>query len=348
MKSVSPFIAMALQTTCFALNDAGDARESQARMAKNIARIAEQISAAKRFIGRDVRLVVMPEYFMSGFPWGANAESWAQTAAIDADGLEYAALGLIARENDLFLAGNAYERDVHFPGMYFQTSFVIEPAGSVVLRYRRLISMFGPSPYDVWDRYLARYGIESIFPVADTELGRIGAIASEEILYPDIARALALRGAELFVHSSSEIASELPTPKNIAKQARAIENLAFVVSANSAGIQGIPLPAASTDASSKIIDYRGLVLAQAGYGESLAAYAEVDIEGLRRYRRRPGMGNILSRQPLQLWRDALCGIEVQPRNNLLNAEGDAVIPGRLFYAERQKRVIDALQRANII
>ena len=119
------------------------------------------------------------------------------------------------------------------------------------------MSLFAPSQNDVWDRYISHYGIDAVFPVADTELGRISAIASEEILYPDIARAMALRSAEIFLHSSSEIASPITTPKNIAKQARAIENLAYLVSANSAGIQDIAIPAASTDGSSKVVDFHG-------------------------------------------------------------------------------------------
>ena len=253
-----------------------------------------------------------------------------------------------ARAADVFLAGNAYERDPNFPGLYFQTSFLIEPSGKLVLRYRRLVSLFAPSPYDVWDRYVSIYGLDGVFPVADTELGRIAAIASEEILYPDIARALALRGAEVLLHSSSEIATPILSPKNIAKQARAIENLAYVVSANSAGIEGIAIPKASTDGSSKIIDYRGLVLAEAGYGESMAAYAEIDIAGLRRYRRRPGMGNILSRQPLALWRDALEGHDVQPRNTLTGTAGETLTPDRSFYADRQRQAIAHLADKGII
>ena len=51
----------------------------------------------------------------------------------------------------------------------------------------------------------------------------LACIASEEILYPEIARALALRGAEVFCHSSSEIGSPLATHKDVAKQARAFE-----------------------------------------------------------------------------------------------------------------------------
>ena len=348
MTTPSPYLALALQTTCHAINDAHDAEEARPRMLAAIARISGQIQASKRFAGSDVRLVVLPEYFLTGFPMGEVAAVWAQKAALAMDGPEYAALGEAARVADVFLAGNAYEQDRHFPGLYFQTSFIIAPSGQVILRYRRLVSLFAPSPYDVWERYLEVYGLDGVFPVVETELGRLAAIASEEILYPEIARAFAIRGAELFVHSSSEIASPLTTPKNIAKQARAIENLAYVVSANSAGIEGIAIPKASTDGSSKVVDFRGLILAEAGYGESMAAYAEIDISALRRYRRRPGMGNILSRQPLGLWRDALGDQEIQPRNSLVDATGALISPNPAFYAQRQAAVIERLAGDGVI
>lgn len=348
MPTPQPYLALALQTRCSAVSEITDPVATRAAMMSSIERVGRQIAGAKRFAGADVRLVVLPEYFLTGFPMQESAESWAGRAALAPDGAEYDALGAVARGAGIFLAGNAYESDPHFPNLYFQTSFVIAPEGKVILRYRRLISLFSPTPYDVWDRYLARYGIESIFPVIDTELGRLAAIASEEILYPEIGRALAMRGAEVFVHSSSEIASALVTPKNVAKQARAIENLAYVVSANSAGIEGIAVPMSSTDASSKVVDYRGLVLAEAGSGESMAACAEVDIAGLRRYRRRPGMGNLLSRQPIGLWRHALAVREIQQSNSLLDADGALIAPSHSFYVERQQRVIAALEAAGLI
>jgi len=345
MTPLPSFYALALQTTCVAVNTAHDPR---ATMLDSCARVLRQIEAAKRFIGGDLRLVVLPEYLLTGFPMGESAAQWEAKAALAIDGPEYAALGDIARGAGVFLAGNAYERDANFPGIYFQTSFIIEPRGEVVLRYRRLVSLFAPSPYDVLDRYVALYGEEALFPVVDTELGRLAAIASEEILYPEIARALALRGAEIFVHSSSEVASALPTPKNIAKQARAIENLAYVVSANTAGIDGIAIPRASTDGNSQIVDFRGLVIAQAQLGDSMAACAEIDPGALRRYRRRPGMANTLSRQPLELWRRALGATDIQPANNLIAPDGALVKPSAAFYGERQRRAIERLIRERII
>jgi predicted amidohydrolase len=345
MNESPSFYALALQTTCTAVNAAADPR---ACMLESCARVHRQAEAAKRFIGGDLRLIVLPEYLLTGFPMGESAAQWAEKAAIAAGGPEYAALGELAVKVGVFLAGNAYERDDHFPGIHFQTSFIIDPRGEVILRYRRLVSLFAPSPYDVLDRYLELYGEAALFPVVDSDIGRLAAIASEEILYPEIARALALRGAEIFVHSSSEAASALPTPKNIAKQARALENLAYVVSANTAGIEGIGIPRASTDGNSQVVDFRGSVIAQAQVGESIAACSEIDLAALRRFRRRPGMANTLSRQPLALWRRALGSAQIQPANTLIAGDGSLVAPTAAFYGERQRRAIDRLIEDDII
>ena len=340
--------ALALQTPCHAVNKCPDAASARARMAASIERIGRQVRAAKGFLGPDVRLVVLPEYFLTGYPLGESLPAWAEKAALAPEGPEYEALARIAQDNAVHLSGNAYETDGAFPGLYFQASFVIDPAGATVLRYRRLVSMFAPTPHDVWDRYLDLYGLEGVFPVASTAIGRLAAIASEEILYPEIARALALRGAEVFLHSTSEVGSPRLTPKDIAKRARAVENLAYVVSANSAGFIDSDLPANSTDGMSKIVDFLGEVRAEAGYGESSVACAEIDLAALRRYRRRPGMGNLLSRQRLELFAAVYGGAPVYPANTLLDPTGAVVVPERSHFLETQRRVIERLASLGLV
>jgi predicted amidohydrolase len=184
--------------------------------------------------------------------------------------------------------------------------------------------------------------------VASTAIGRLAAIASEEILYPEIARAHALRGAEVFVHSSSEVGSPQLTPKDIAKRARALENLAYVVSANSAGILETDLPGHATDGMSKIVDFLGDVRAEAGFGETSVANAEIDLAALRRYRRRPGMGNLLSRQRLELFRNTYAGDEFYPANTLLEGDGRLRVPDRSHFAGTQRQVLERLARLGLI
>lgn len=309
-----PYKALALQVACNAINQFKTPAEAHAAMLDNIQIVSRRIAASKAFIGKDLKLVVLPEYFATGFPMQESVSEWkAKACIVDYDPL-MGAIREVARQNEVFLAGNVYENDPYFPEIYFQMCFILDPAGKYLLKYRRLNSMFSFTPYDVLDRYLEVYGREALFPVADTEIGRLACVASEEILYPEISRCLMMKGAEVILHPTSEVASPLATPKNIAKQARAIENLAYVVSANSAGILQTDFPAYSTDGSSKIIRYDGLVLAEAASGESMAANAIIDIAALRHYRQQPGMANLISRQRNRLFAQMYSTHEFYPAN----------------------------------
>lgn len=336
--------ALALQARCRSVNAATDRAEARAIMKDSIDRLRRQIASSVAFIGADCRLVVLPEYALTGHPVGEPFEVWMDRAAIEPDGAEEEGIASIARDVGVYLAANAYETDPAFPDLYFQSCLVFDPAGAVVLRYRRLNSLLTPTPYDVWDAYLDRYGLDAVFPVARTEIGNLACIASDEILFPELARVLAIRGAEVFCHSTSETGSPLQTPKDVAKRARAIENLAYVVSANSGGIEGSPIPGESTDGKSKVVDFEGRVLAEAAPGESMVAYAEVDVGALRRNRRRPGMGNLLSRNRFEAYASSYAEASFAEPNGL----GNGHRPERGWFIERQREVIARLEAEGTI
>jgi len=346
------YTALALQMGTDCVNGCSDRASARERMQSNLSSARRLIAGSKAFIkqfaGTDARLVVLPEYFLTGFPMGESVAEWRDKAALAPGGPEYEALGEIAQSFDIYLAGNAYEQDEHFPALFFQTCFVIDPSGDVVLRYRRLISLSAPTPWDVWDRYLDVYGLEAVFPVARTELGNLAAIASEEILYPEIARCHAVRGAEIFLHHTSEVGSPALTPKDVCKRARAVENMAYMISANSARLGEIPIPAESSTGMSKIVDHGGRVLAEAPAGaESMVAHATIDLAGLREARHRAGMSNLLSRQPLELYAEAMAGIRMRPKNRLLK-DGRVVEPGRGQLAAMQREDILRLAAEGVV
>jgi predicted amidohydrolase len=342
--SAPVYRALALQVKCVAVSRAADRAEARAVMARSLARVRENVTAAVAWLGRgEDALVVLPEYFLTSFPTGEAVPAWAEKAALEMDGPEYQALGRMAEENGVHLAGNAYEADPKFPGLFFQTCFLIDPSGRVVLRYRRLNSMWSPTPHDVWDRYLDAYGLEGVFPVAETALGRIAAIASEEILFPEVARCHAMRGAEVFFHPTSQASETARAVKDVCTVARAVENVAYVVSANSGGIEGAGFPEQSSDGGSKIVDYRGLVLARTGWGESMAAYAEIDLLALRRHRGRPGMENLFARQRFEAYAQSYARHSVHPANNI-----GASAPERGHFLAVQRQVIDRLRAAGLL
>lgn len=319
-----------------------DITSARASIMASVERVDATIQAAGGWLGGDLSIVVLPEYFLTGYPIGDTIAGWADKAAIAHDGPEYEALCASAQKNKVYLSGNTYELDPNFPGIYFQACFIIDPSGELVHRYRRMHSMFSPSPWDYWDRYTDIYGAENVFPVTHTEFGNLATIASEEIQYPEVARALAFKGAEIFLHSTSEVGSPALTSKDVAKRARAFENYAYVVSANSAGLDGSAVPMNSTDGMSKVVDYTGLVLCEAGYGETMNAHAAIDVMALRRTRNKPGMSNTLSRNKSQLWASVYGSVDVVSSNALLTNE-----PQRSFFVERQTSVIKKMQELGI-
>ncbi|MFN0085820.1 MAG: nitrilase-related carbon-nitrogen hydrolase [Blastocatellia bacterium] len=340
---MTAYRGLALQVKCQAVSVIKTRAEARGVMRESLVRLRGQVAAAAVFIGEDTKLIVLPEYFLTGYPMGESIGSWAEKAALEMDGPEYDALGGIAQDAKVYLGGNAYEADPKFPGLHFQTSFLIDPSGDVILRYRRLNSMYAPTPHDVWERYLDAYGLEGVFPVARTPLGNIAAIASDEILFPEVARCHAMRGAEVFLHSTAQASETARAVKDACAIARAVENCAYVVSANTGGFAGTPIPDASTDGGSKIIDYQGLVLVKAGWGETCTAYAEIDLAALRRFRRRPGMENLLARQRFEAYAESYAGHQHYPPNNMAGIQ-----PERDHFPRIQRETLDRLSRAGVI
>lgn len=351
MTGVKTYAAVAMQLAARSVERAPDKAAARKQMMDTIASMEPKIRSAGVFVqqyaGTPVKLAVLPEYVLTSYPGRISIPDFADLAALEVDGPEYEAMGAMAQRLGLFIAGNAYETDRHFPGLYFQTSFVIAPSGDVVLRYRRLNSMFAPTPHDVWSKYLDIYGLDGVFPVARTEIGNLAAIASEEILYPEIARAMALRGAEVFVHSSSEIGSPIDTPKAIAKRARAQENMAYVVSANTAGIELSSLPVGAGDGNSMVVDYKGRVLAEANSRETFTAFAEIDLGALRAARRKPSMTNFLARQRLELFAAVYAGKSPQPADSLIQ-NNEVKIPDRDYFQRVQEESIERMIKEKVI
>ena len=56
----------------------------------------------------------------------------------------------------------------------------------------------------MWDRWVELYGatLDAFYPVADTEIGRLGVMMANEGSYPENARGLAMNGAEVVYRAS--------------------------------------------------------------------------------------------------------------------------------------------------
>jgi hypothetical protein len=126
--------------------------------------------------------------------------------------------------------------------------------------------------------------------------------------------------------------------------ARAAENIAYLVSANSAGIFGTPIAANSTDGMSIVLDWYGRTLAEAGTGETFNANAVLDIAALRETRRKTGMTNVLSRLPLAAFAERYRATDLARANKT----PDGRMIERSDVLAKQREVIDRMVRDGVL
>ena len=297
---------------------------------KNLEHIEHLLKAAFWLGGLDlpVRLVAIPEGALQGFNdevLDLDHETFAREVAIDIPGPETERLGALARQWDIFIMAQAKAHHPEFPGRYFNVGFIIDPAGEVILRHHKLVPLLpvehSMTPHNVWDRWVELYGenLDAFYPVADTEIGRLGIMMANEGSYPENARGLAMNGAEVlyrasFPHRASD-AFEVQT------RARALDNNLYVIAPNVGTYyltSDSETPIDTFGGHSLIVDHLGRVMGELTYsGSSSWVAGTIDIEALRHFRARSRWGNWMKDLTTEQYR-LIYDEPVYPRNLYLD------------------------------
>src|SRR6266849_6222153 len=235
----------------------------------------------------DVRLLAFPE-FAHAAPVYASVSELRAKLAIAIPNEHTAAYERLARKHGCFIqTGTFLEADSAWPEAVFNTTVLIGPQG-ILSKYRKV------NPWIPWEVHASPHDLpdyaENPFPVADTEIGRIGVAICYDWVFPETIRQLAFNGAEVLVRVSAYMDPWGATPPmdwwTLFNRARAAENTAYVVAANQ-GAQSGNYPPFSWPGGSMVVDYDGRILAQAdpGPGEKVVV-GPIDIAALRAERDR--------------------------------------------------------------
>lgn len=271
----------------------------RAEITANLEHLSHLIKAASWLSSLDlpVRLICVPEGALQGFNdeiLDTDHEEFARECAIDIPGPETDYLAGLARRWDAFIMAQAKARHPEFPGRFFNVGFALSPGGDVVLRHYKVVPLqpveHSVTPHNVWDRWVELYGrsLDVFYPVADTEIGRLGFLMANEGSYPENARGLAMNGAEVVYRGP------YPHPHTgnglfeIQNRARALDNNMYLIACN-VGTYYLTadsdLPIDTFGGNSAVIDYRGQIVGRHDYGGGSSWVAgTVDIEALRRFR----------------------------------------------------------------
>ncbi|MBD5386183.1 carbon-nitrogen hydrolase [bacterium] len=176
-----------------------------------------------------------------------------------------------AKQNGVVLVTSAFERRA--PGLYHNTAIVFEKDGSIAGHYRKMHIPDDPGFYEKFYFTPGDIGFEPI----DTSVGRLGVLVCWDQWYPEAARLMALRGAEVLIYPTA--IGWNPDDDDAEKQRQreawitvqrghAVANGIPVVSVNRVGYEEDPSEASSG------IDFWGSSFVAGPQGEFLALCPE--------------------------------------------------------------------------
>lgn len=200
--------------------------------------------------------------------------------------------GELARELGIVLVLSLFERRA--PGLYHNTAVVLERDGSIAGKYRKMHIPDDPAYYEKFYFTPGDLGFEPI----DTSVGRLGVLVCWDQWYPEAARLMAMRGADLLIYPTAIGWESSDTDEEKARQlgawvtvqrGHAVANGLPVVSVNRVGHETDP--SGQTNGirfwgNSFVAGPQGELLAELSNDEETVRVVEVDMarsENVRRW-----------------------------------------------------------------
>jgi len=159
----------------------------------NNARMAALVADAA---AAGAQLVLLPE--LHGLPYFCQTEdtnNFELAESIPGPTTEF--LGDLARKHKLVIVGSIFEKRA--AGIYHNTAVVMDSDGSLAGRYRKMHIPDDPAYYEKFYFTPGDLGFEPI----NSSVGRLGVLVCWDQWYPEAARAMALKGAELLLYPTA-------------------------------------------------------------------------------------------------------------------------------------------------
>ncbi|MFN8372530.1 MAG: carbon-nitrogen hydrolase family protein [Anaerolineae bacterium] len=242
----------------------GEPEENLVKMTEMISKIASQ---------QKVDLIVFPELITSGYELGVRFTELAQRVP----GPTINLLAQRANEYGVYIVFGMVTKE-RVESVLYNSAIVVGPEGELLDVYNK-IHLRGE------ERMAFREGYK--LPVIETEVGNLGLMIGYDLAFPEVARSLALDGAEILCVVANWEASQIDEWKTYTR-ARAYENSVYIAACNRVG-EDVTL---NFGGESMVVGPRGQIYAsladetdpETGAPLEGFAVARIDLDQVRKYR----------------------------------------------------------------
>lgn len=262
-------------------------QNNSSSISDNRSRLADKI---RRLASEGTELVVLQELHDSlYFCQTESVDNFDLAVAIPSDATEF--YSSVAREAGIVLVTSLFERRA--PGLYHNTAVVFERDGSTAGKYRKMHIPDDPAYYE---KFYFTPGDLGFTPI-QTSVGRLGVLVCWDQWYPEAARLMAMKGAEMLIYPTAIGWESSDTPDEKARQreawitvqrGHAVANGLPVITVNRVGHE--PDPSGTTGGiqfwgSSFVAGPQGEFLYQAPDDRETETIIEVDMKRSEQVRR---------------------------------------------------------------
>jgi N-carbamoylputrescine amidase len=260
-------------------NGSADAHDNQKRIAEKVRRLAA--AGAKLIVNQELHDGL---YFCQT----EDVDTCGLAVSIPGDSTDF--YGALARETGTVIVTSLFERRT--AGLYHNTAVVFERDGTIAGKYRKMHIPDDPAYYEKFYFTPGDLGFEPI----DTSVGRLGVLVCWDQWYPEAARLMALRGAEILIYPTAIGWESSDTPEEQERQreawttvqrGHAVANGLPVVTVNRVGNESDPSGATNGIqfwGSSFVVGPQGEFLYRAGTEEECVT-VDVDMRRCEQVRR---------------------------------------------------------------
>ncbi|MBH5321702.1 N-carbamoylputrescine amidase [Aurantiacibacter sediminis] len=247
---------------------------------ENIAAVSAQVEEAAQ---QGAQVILPPELFSGPYFCREEKDEFFALARPTAEHPSVVAMQKLAKSLGVAIPTSFFERDGHH---YYNTLAMIGPDGEIMGTYRKSHIPDGPG-YE--EKFYFRPGNDG-FKVWDVFGARIGIGICWDQWYPETARVLALKGAQVLFYptaiGSEPKDAEMDTSRmwRRAMIGHAVSNCMPVVAANRIGHEGSDSDGTTFYGHSFICDEWGDMLAEYGAAESGVLTATLDLDAARQHR----------------------------------------------------------------
>ena len=218
---------------------------------------------------KGVQILCLQELFNAPYFCPSQDRRW-YAAAEPVPGPTTEVMQELARKHQMVIIVPLYEE--HMRGVYYNTAAVIDADGTYLGKYRK---HHIPQTAGFWEKYFFKPG-NGGYRVFETRYAKIGVYICYDRHFPEGARILGLRGAEIVFNPSATVAGLSQYLWKLEQPAHAVANGYFVGAINRVGTEP-PWNIGRFYGTSYFVDPKGRIVAEASEDQDELLVADLDL-----------------------------------------------------------------------